>query len=231
MVFAKKADIEFGWFLMRWQGHLRHLAELEPVIVDCEEWQRPLVEDFAFGFGRPLPDDDRVVEYTKRLGTKKNLKQKFIQYGAEGKPGYDVVIHARGIDKGVHRNWQRWEKLMPYLEEYSVVFVGTKDGARCYGEDKRGVPLEELCDIMRNSRLMIAESSGPAHLASLCGLPHLVITDRKKWRVGWKKTTNYNRYKKYWNPLDTDCYIIDEYDDYDPPVEKVLRAIEKNGLL
>jgi len=231
-VFAKKADIEFGWFLMRWQGHLRYLAESEPVIVDCEEWQRPLMDDFAFGFGRPLPDDDRVVEYTKRLGTKKNLKQKFIQYGTPGRKGYDVVIHARGIDKGVHRNWckEKWVELLTRLEGHSVVFVGTKDGARCYGEDKRGIPLEELCDIMRNSRLFIGESSGPAHLASLCGISHLVITDHKKWRVGARKTRNWNRYMTEWNPLGTPAYVLDQ-DNYDPPVDKVLRAIEKNGLL
>lgn len=234
-MFAEKADIELGWFLMRWQGHLRYLAESEPVIVDCEEWQRPLVDDFAFGFGHPLPDE-KSVKYTKHLGTKKNLKQRFIRYGTEGKQGYDIVIHARNIDKGVHRNWceEKWVELLTNLYDYSIVFVGTKNGSRGfkpgYGDDKRGLSLEELCDIMRNSRLFIGESSGPAHLASLCGLSHLVITDNKKWRVGWKKTTNWNRYKKLWNPLSTPAYILDQ-DNYDPPVEKVLRAIDKNGLL
>jgi len=228
MIVAKYCKQELGWFLMRWQGHLRYLAQNHRVIVECDDWQRYLVDDFAYT-GEP-EGEIHEVHRTKRLREKKHLKQKFIQYGTPGRNGYDVVIHARGIDKGVHRNWQRWEELMPYLEGHSVVFVGTKDGARCYGEDKRGIPIEDLCDIMRNSKLFIGESSGPAHLASLCGISHLVITDRKKWNMGGKRARNWTRYMEYWNPLSTPAYVLDQ-DNYDPPVEKVLRAISKNGLL
>lgn len=231
MILAKKANAEFGWFLMRWQGHLRYLSQKHKVKVECEDWQRYLVSDFEYT-GEP-EDEVTEVHYTKRLQRKKHLKQEFIRYGVLGShPGYDVVIHARNLNKGVHRNWpdEKWQELVKELNGYQVAFVGTYDRARCWGEDKRGVPLEELCNIMCNSDLFIGESSGPAHLASLCGLNHLVITDRRRWRVGWKKSRNWNRYVRDWNPLGTPAYVLDQ-DDYNPPVAKVLRAIEKNGLL
>jgi len=230
MIVAKKANQELGWFLMRWQGHLRHLAQKHRVIVECEDWQRYLVEDFAYT-GEP-EGEITEVHRTKRLWKKKHLPQKFIQYGTEGKPGFDIVIHARDIDKGVHQNWGRWEELLKELDGYSIAFVGTPAGAKdfIYGIDQRGLPLEKLCDMMRNSKLMIAESSGPVHLAALCGLTNLTITDRKRWNFGGKKGRNWTRLKHYWNPLSTPAYILDQ-DNYDPPVEKVLRAISKNNLL
>jgi len=261
-IYARSFRGEFGWELMRWQGHLRWLAQEHDMIIDCAKGHEYLysgIGDDLYGEqmwasgwkknkwdGVPSPtfpqggitrrlfcdDYDKEIKPSKAICEAKHLKQKFIKYGKWGAhPGYDVVIHARNMGKP-HPDWpdEKWQGLLTELRGYQVCFVGTSQGARCWGEDKRGVPLEELCDIMRNSRLMIAESSGPAHLASLCGLPHLVITDRKKWNLGGKKGRNWTRYMEHWNPLGTPAYVLDQ-DNYDPPVEKVLRAIEKNGLL
>ena len=235
---------ELGWELMRWQGHLRHIAHntVTPSVVFCEKGHEYLYQDFAEVYqnemvsvvrNKWMPTEEHSYYYipSKKICEAKHLKQKFIQYGTEGKTGYDVVIHARNLGKP-HHDWckEKWVELLTRLEGHSVVFVGTKDGARCYGEDKRGIPIEDLCDIMRNSKLFIGESSAPAHLAHLCGLPHIVITDDKRWNMGNCKSTNYNRYHKHWAPLGTKAYVLDQ-DNYDPPVDKVLRAIEKNGLL
>ena len=233
---------ELGWELMRWQGHLRYLGAK---VVFCEKGHEYLYQDFAEVYqnemvsvvrNKWMPTEEHSYYYipSKKICEAKHLKQKFIQYGTEGKTGYDVVIHARNLGKP-HPDWpnEKWLHLQYALHGCSVAYVGSVHGARAWfsgGEDKRGIGIEDLCDIMRNSKLFIGESSGPAHLASLCGLSHLVITDRKKWNLGGKKGRNWTRYTDYWNPLGTPAYVLDQ-DNYDPPVDKVLRAIEKNGLL
>jgi hypothetical protein len=55
------------------------------------------------------------------------------------------------------------------------------------------------------------------HLASLCGTPQLVWTDKKRYARG--KTNRY-KYEKWWNPFGTQVRVMDEW-GFRPPVEVV----------
>ena len=77
-------------------------------------------------------------------------------------------------------------------------------------KDLRGLPLDLLCDYMASAHLIIGPSSGPIHLASLCGLKHLT----------WGLEHNLYRYKSDWNPHEIEMeYIISN--NWDPKVETV----------
>jgi ADP-heptose:LPS heptosyltransferase len=101
--------------------------------------------------------------------------------------------------------------------------IGSKGAASCIPntEDCRGIPLKELANLMRASRVVVSPSSGPAHFASLCGTPHIVWSDGKKWAMG---LTNKARYKTEWNPFGTECTFI-EHETWQPDVQEVLEAV------
>lgn len=127
------------------------------------------------------------------------------------------------------RRYRHWMALLGELAGLKIAWIGTKREAEAiehFGTDLRGIPLEMLADVMASSTVIVGPSSGPMHFASLCGLPHVVFSDKRKWNLGGKKGTNWTRYKRYWNPLGTDCTVIDEF-DWQPPVSRVMKALEK----
>lgn len=173
--------------------------------------------------------------------------QRFITYGKDAKAkmddfGYDVIIHARSTSKGGTdiRNWSRenWEELIWTLGEapkltgekqYHMAVIGSQDGAMHFSGlggayDYRGAPLSQVIDMIARSKCIVGPSSGPMHLASLCGTPQIVFTDKKHW--GSCNGTNRERYEKNWNPKDTKTIILDE-DDWQPSVDKVEQAIKE----
>ena len=93
------------------------------------------------------------------------------------------------------------------MESESYHIKGTKD--------LRGIDLKELTDYMSSANLIIGPSSGPMHLASLCGLKH----------VSWGVESNVNRYKYDWNPHKAEVeYIISE--KWNPSIEDVKQKME-----
>lgn len=248
---------EFGWELMKWQGHLRYLSKTKDIHVNCMLGRDFLYKDFAkeinsncVSFREPnmwsphhrlmgIPEDS--LQPSKKICENPNLPQKFIQYGSKrygGNFDYEVVIHARKCSRSGDsitgdRDYRHWKELVERLgveacigsPEESEYIEGVED-------DLRGIPLRALADVLANTKLLISPSSGVVHFASLCDCPHLVWSDKRKWNVGGIKTTNWNRYKKHWNPLNTECVIIDdEPDPWQPSVDRILKAIEKNELL
>ena len=158
--------------------------------------------------------------------------QMFKRYGTRGVcSGYDVVIHARNIDvdDGVmldhhkaqkeSRNWDysQWIELMNELpQRATIACIGTVDAAYHIPStvDLRGIALGKLTDILANSRLVVGPSSGPIHLASLCGCPH----------VTWGEPHLEQRYAQAWNPLATPMqFIVDEH--YNPAAQTVVAAM------
>jgi len=248
---------EFGWELMRWQGILRANSKLEKVVIQCtsghgflyEDFARHIDDSFASSLDKnmwfPIPSPKKSVISTvspsKEICCNPDFPQEFIQYGSKrygGNYDYEVVVHARscsrkGDEVTGDRNYKRWDKLVERLDVDAC--IGSPDESEYVEgveDDLRGIPLRVLADILANTKLLITPSSGVAHFASLCGCPHLVWSDKRKWNVGGIKTTNYNRYHKYWNPLKTECVVIDdEPDPWQPSVDRILRTIEKNELL
>ena len=82
--------------------------------------------------------------------------------------------------------------------------------------DLRGLSLEVLFDIMRSADFAFGPSSGPMHLASLCGLPHVV----------WSIPDNKKRYEVNWNPLSTKV-LFDSKFNWHPSPEYVFDIFKK----
>lgn len=158
-------------------------------------------------------------------------KQEFIKY--EGslltEMGPIIVLHPRSTNKGGTdiRNWplENWNELVKRLmPDYRRITIGSPEGALDLNNtsDARGCSIKDTINILESAKLIVGPSSGPMHLASLCGTPHLVWTDDKFW--GSCNGTNRQRYETNWNPLGTKTIILDE-DNWQPSVDKVEQAI------
>lgn len=159
--------------------------------------------------------------------------QSFIRFGdpSKAEARYDVLFHIRGpAGKRKNHAWdirmagQVGEKLLE--EGYRGAVIGTKEDAGIiYGfDDLRGVELKKLMDMISASRVVVGPSSGPMHLASLCGAAHVVWTDKQYYCAA--KCTNRMRYETVWNPLKTRVEVIDEF-GWNPPVDEVMERIKK----
>jgi len=170
-----------------------------------------------------FPPRKYPVEWVhKTLGREIFKKQTFIKYGKKtGKYNFDILIHARCTNKkkSSNRNYKSWNELIHKLSKYKVACIGSKDASKhIQGTiDMRGVSLEKLCNMMADSKLVIGPSSGPMHLASLCGTTHIVFTYEK----------NKIRYEKCWNPFDTKAIVLVD-ENWQPKVSTVMKAIKEN---
>lgn len=159
--------------------------------------------------------------------------QSFICYGdalrakANGDV-FDLLIHARNKKSQNSYydiyNWPiaRWNDVMAEINKLGlrVGAIGTHTSALLpkHAEDLRGIPLVRLMDAMSASTLVAGPSSGPMHLAALCGLPRLVWGTTK-----WSSSTKMDdteRYTHRWNPFDVPCIVIADHPD--PTVEEML---------
>lgn len=160
--------------------------------------------------------------------------QKFIRYGenCQIEAHNYILVHPRSTTKCKTdiRNWSKenWKELCYKIRSlgFLVGVIGSKSGSLELQEenDFRGVPLNKLICLMRSARLVIGPSSGPMHLASLCGTPHVYWTDTKYW--GSCCGTNRYRYEVSWNPLGTKSFGIDQF-NWQPPVDVVYNEIIK----
>ena len=229
---------EFGHELMCWQGILRHMARgYDRVVVGCEEGHEYLYKDFADEFIYP----DVEVEHRNMWmcnGTTYPMRganfiprreiclnkhhQDFIKYGNSGGNGYDLLIHARGTDNfnTEYRNWpeNKWTDLVDRLD-VGVACIGAMDSMQIEGaDDLRGLQLDRLMDVMASSKLYASPSSGPAHLASLCGLKHVVWSGKQDRGL----YSNEQRYKTLWNPDKTESVYIPSWQPTVDDVEGVI---------
>ena len=152
-----------------------------------------------------------------------------------------MLIHARNLPSvyydnkiiGHSRNWptEKWEECISYFDnKYKGGYfgsIGTKNGARHIKgtTDFRDEPLDRVCTYMRGARVVVGESSGPLHLAMLCGTPVVVITHNRKEK-SLDGRTNRWRYEKMMNPFNVKCTIFDR-DNWRPKVNIVYYEIEK----
>jgi len=215
---------EFGWELFGWQGYLRAIAsEYKKVTVISRPGHKYLYEDFAHEFveytpeGRepnmwmnkgssippPRNEDEAMWLPPQQLAMMPNSPQQaFIKYGKKSDGGPTLVYHARNLEKygSGYMGWgnHNWNE---FLADYdSVVCIGTKKGAAHYkGEDMRGAPLNEVCDVLASAKVLVGPSSGPMHLGSLCGTPHVVWSGH---------IINKPRYEQWWNPHKTPARTI-----------------------
>lgn len=144
------------------------------------------------------------------------IKPEYIQFGQKTELKYDYVFHARERDLRKEDNWsvESWDTLYKLLSPARIACVGTlKESTLIKGtDDFRGSKLSETFDVLRNAKCVFGPSSGPMHLSSLCGVPHVV----------WSRKENYERYTENWNPLDTPV-LFDSKHSWHPSPEYVYK--------
>ena len=171
----------------------------------------------------PMTSYEEVVDFGSH-----SVAPEYIQFGKETHKKYDYIFHIRDRkDIRPQDNWsiERWKTLKSLLPRNSRIACIGKSKASSIIEgvdDLRDIPLKELCDILATASFVFGPSSGPMHLSSICGTPHIV----------WSIPSNRERYVKNWNPLRTPVLFLGDH-DWDPTAEYIYdRFIEwkKNDL-
>jgi len=142
------------------------------------------------------------------------IQPDYIKFGEEGISKYDYIFHIRDRDLRKEDNWslEKWSALRDLLDTKKIACIGTQNesGHIDGTDDLRDIPIQELLNVMRNSQCAFGPSSGPMHLASLCGLPHVV----------WSIPQNKLRYEENWNPLKTRV-LFDSTNNWHPTAEYI----------
>jgi hypothetical protein len=234
---------EFGWEIMTWQAYLRQLShDYDTMIISTFEGMEALYQGFHCNVeflphkhpGRALEwrdismvevDLDRT-KYTAPIETIEPLKQyringEFIRYGTPKGSDIEILFHGRDIRKADFKNYphNRWDEIATTFPK--AASVGSMDDYHIPGtEDRRGIPLQDLMDLISSAHVIVGGSSGVMHLATLCGTRQVVWGDNK---------TYFNeplekRYRKTWNPFGTPVSWV-ETEAWCPEVDQVLDAI------
>ena len=254
LLFGSCCSLELGWLCctfipaMRYKAYERHWDKVVAVIPRQYNY---LCQDFVTDFEHhdKRGSKDRWLLNGKKVPVPKKIRRKYpgavyyqpsaakcckwqrkaIRYGTFKKDlVYDIVIHARAERKYGQSKWnypkKKYEKVLKEFQGLRVCSVGTRAYHIPGTEDMRNIPLEQLCNIFRSSKVLVGSSSGPMHLGSYCGIQHVVITDNS-----WQKSidaTNADRYSHIWNPLGTPCKVLQK-NNWHPPTKKVVRAIKR----
>lgn len=145
----------------------------------------------------------------------------YIQYTSDTiNENYDFILHPRNKKVGNDRNWNRdnWMLLVDKLlnDGYRIASIGTNEAFQLDGvDDYRNIPLEDTISLLNRCSMVIGQSSGPMHLASLCKTNHFV----------WSSEKNRNRYENIWNPFKTNCYFYNV--GWQPEVSLIYNEINK----
>ena len=224
---------EFGWELFGWQAKLRWLRRhvYDEVFVQCKPGHEVLYKDFAtIGYPTEMSCQQEIVDCDilgagqlpvnyacnwneakcRRLGF---FDQEWARLGRKTDTEIDVVIHARKRTWAPDHNWSggNWVGLVDRLQAQGLVVaqIGlTRQTFNLPCTDFRDRSIENVANLLASSRLCVGTSSGPMHLASLSGCPHLVLSD----------DTNIMRYMQHWNPFQTECRLAGSWH---PPVPLV----------
>jgi len=166
-----------------------------------------------------------------RWGNCTRWPREYFKYGyGATEEYYDVVFHARAMTK-YHQSHLNYpvEWYVKVIKELGIdplrcASIGSPTGAHHVPrtKDLRGADLDRLCRVLAHSKVCVGTSSGPMHLASLCGCQHIVITGREYQKS--IKATNRKRYEKLWNPFKTPCKVLDKH-NWQSPYHKVAKAV------
>jgi len=158
-----------------------------------------------------------------RVG-KFNLKPKYIKFGQKTERKFDYIFHIRDRNLRQQDNWSlnNWKKLRNLFKDKNIACIGTTESSGWIDgtEDLRDISLDELFNVLSSTDCIFGPSSGPMHLASLCGCPHVVWGDQSK---------SLNRYSVTWNPLRTKSLFLGD-DLYHPSPENVYTTFKKWSL-
>jgi len=170
-----------------------------------------------------------VYDWRQKRPSKGFKEQDFIKFGRTQQHKIDVLIHFRGVRHAgtdfKNYSHKKMHQLVDILRmRYSTVgFIGGiwDDFIRCAGVyDLRCIPLESLCDFMHDAKVVVGASSGPIHLASLCGTPTVT------WYGAPCTEKHAVRHTHHWNPFHTTVGTIYNK-DWNPDPLEIVEAIEQ----
>ncbi len=136
-----------------------------------------------------------------------HLVPEYIKFTGHTEKKFDIVFHARSRQIRKQDNWSpaEWEELANkfILEGKTICSIGTKKESLVVpgSADMRECDMGTLFGVLNSCSGVFGPSSGPMHLASLCGAPHVV----------WSESKNHKRYTSTWNPLNTPVLFLDEF--------------------
>ena len=152
-----------------------------------------------------------------RVCVKYEASKKDVNYWKKKLGKKYVALVVRGRVRGRGKSWSldNYRKLAKYVIKfgYTPVFIGL--GADVFL--KKSISLlgkttvDGLIPIFSGAKLVVGQSTGTMHLASLCGAEHLV------WGNGRLK----GRYEKIWNPFNTKVCFIHKA-GWTPSVERIV---------
>ena len=231
--------MEMGWRLMRYQGIIRAMAPMyDKTVVITNEFG--IYKDFAEDASTAHIGDKSMwkamgakitrVEPSREFCCNPKAIQKFHRYRVHEKGHQIITIHARNRKVGANRNWSKenWDELVMLLHKqgFVVASIGTDVMDIAVDIDYRNVTFGQLCTIIATSKLVVGPSSGPMHIASIIGTPHVVWSHKGKQNLGEITGTNRERYETVWNPFQCKVRVIDEY-GWQPTPKVVLAEINK----
>jgi hypothetical protein len=154
-------------------------------------------------------------------------KQKFIQFYEKplSKTAIDLVFHFRNFSRTDldHKNLakERADAVVAYFSSrgFTCACIGHPELSYCPPQalDFRSLELKQTVSVISNSHMVIGGSSGPMHLACLCGKP--VVT----W-IG--PPADIERYRSYWNPFKVKTYIVSE-ETFNPDAELIIQTVSR----
>lgn len=214
------------------------LIDYDPGSYDCTDFQCPSHHMELVPGQFPKADEWLIpINPAQVRGALKGVKPEFTMYGRHEPDlwelsGIDIAIHARMMKSNENfkkekesRNWsvERWEELVQRLPgNLSIASIGISEQAMHIRgtQNKLDMPLISTMTILRNAKIIIGPSSGPIHLATLCGCPQLTWS-RKGHSVNLK-----NRYHIAWNPFNAPVHLL-EYHSWSPPAKRVFAALKQ----
>ena len=134
-----------------------------------------------------------------------NIVPEYHMYGEKNSlKEYDYLFHVRARELRSDDNWamDKWSTLRNLLgKDAKIACIGTKSSSgHIEGtDDMRDISLERTCSIIKGAKAVFGPSSGPMHLTSLCGVPHVV------WSV-----KDHIRYTENWNPFSTPILYLNQ---------------------
>ena len=166
----------------------------------------------------------------------KNPQQIFYKYGSEIQidSPIDFLVHARNVpkfDKGnvkkSSRNWHndQWDEFVNYLSQFGTVgAIGIPQYSYVPKNCKSLLdePLDVKCGYMNKAKCIIGPSSGPMHLASVCGCPQIVWTSPNE---GASHGGNIKKYTESWNPFRTPV-IVYAKESWNPKVSSMENVVK-----
>lgn len=247
IAFAGPAYMELGWEIMTWQSYLRKLShDYDKMYISTFPGMEPLYSGFhcetvflphnhpgraqdwrdeevlkSLYLSLAVPDFD--MDSAEKIKPIKQYKTdgEYIRYGTSKDREIEILFHARGIQGCAFKNWQfeKWKSLASNFPKGAS--IGSQQDQYIPGTtDRRNIPLQDLMDLMAGARVVVGQSSGVMHLASLCGTRHVVWGDGKTY-FGQRLE---KRYREDWNPLQTPVSWV-ETEAWNPEPDEVLRAI------